>query len=720
MFREGDTIFDRYELLRRLGQGGQGAVFEAADTRTGERVALKCARLAGDAGDITRRQFEREGELLRSLDHPGLPKVFDLSVDHDLCALAMEYIEGEDLAAARARRGRPFDLREAVAWADRLLEILEYLHGQSPPVLHRDIKPANIKVLPGGRVVLLDFGLARVTRTGHGVTTNSVVGYTETFAPFEQTQGEPVGPDGDLYSLGATVYWMLAPEPAPNAASRVFALAVGRPDPIRGLEDVAPGVPGFVAGAVHRALAISPDERFHAAREMRDALAGVAVEEPDETTRVRRRRVTVAVPAAPSEMLETLEPSETRPAAEPRSRRRVPWWTAAIVALLAAGAGLGLVVYFGGLGTDQLAPPAVEPPPPEPQPPATVPAPESFSVEMTGEVRSRKGIRMRLSRSGRAVAGSFVWVDRAGVGDFAERLVEGTVESDGSATLTEYEGGWGAPRRATGSFVGSLTADPETGALAFAGIWSPPAGDQATTFSLRERVLGLPAGARLVARRSERQGRKPAYRVEASYPELEGSPAAAAFAEAVEGVVASRVEEWIGDVEDDERDEESRLRVRYEVTHGGQDLVSVRFYSESYLGADDGLFFDEEASRENAFDGVTFDLRAGREVSLDELFRPGAPYRERLAAIVREALRGRGLETWDEELAVEPFEAWNLVPGGILLSFPPDRIAPASAGVVTVLVEHERVADLYREGSPAARVRSAPDRTAAGRPGSSL
>ena len=136
----------------------------------------------------------------------------------------MEFIEGSDLSELLKRRKVPFPLAEVLRWADELLDALDYLHTQDPPVVHRDIKPPNIKLTPRGSVVLLDFGLAKglPSQTDAG-TASSIFGYSLSFAPLEQMQGSGTDTRSDLYSFAATLYHLLTGVRPPDALTRAGA-----------------------------------------------------------------------------------------------------------------------------------------------------------------------------------------------------------------------------------------------------------------------------------------------------------------------------------------------------------------------------------------------------------------------------------------------------------------------------------------------------------------
>src|SRR5207248_1342599 len=133
----------------------------------------------------------------------------------------MQFVEGPDVEEMRREReGGSFPAAQVLAWADQLLDALDYLHTQTPPVIHRDIKPQNLKLGARGQVILLDFGLAKGYSTQTTPLAASVVGYTPAYAPLEQIQGAGTDARSDLYSLAATLYHLLTGATPPNALAR--------------------------------------------------------------------------------------------------------------------------------------------------------------------------------------------------------------------------------------------------------------------------------------------------------------------------------------------------------------------------------------------------------------------------------------------------------------------------------------------------------------------
>lgn len=295
MLALGTILQNRYRILRQLGQGGMGTVYEATDERFDSQVALKETHFTEE---VLRKQFEREARLLNKLRHPAMTRVIDYFSEAGGQFLVMDYVHGEDLGAALERnKGRPFPLDEVLSWGDQLLDALDYIHSQTPPIIHRDIKPHNLKLTERNQIILLDFGLAKGSVGGMTTvaTTRSVLGYSLSYAPLEQilkveehwiellsvTNAEQVekilkrGTDqrSDLYSLAATLLHLMTGKAPPNAPTRALSVWTGRPDSLQSAFNY--GIPAAIAEVLTRAMTITLDERFTNAAEMRKALREV-------------------------------------------------------------------------------------------------------------------------------------------------------------------------------------------------------------------------------------------------------------------------------------------------------------------------------------------------------------------------------------------------------------------------------------------------------------
>src|SRR5499426_660885 len=256
-----ETILQaRYRVVRQLGQGGMGAVYEALDQRLDTVVALKETFFAEER---LRKQFEREARILARLHHPALPRVSDHFSEGDGQFLVMQYIPGDDLAEMMTRKRAPFPADQVLTWADQLLDALDYLHTQDPQIVHRDIKPQNLKLTSRGQIILLDFGLAKgqAGEISRVTTAASIFGYTPNYAPLEQIQGLGTDSRSDLYSLAATLYHLMTGVKPPDALTRAAALVNSQADPLQPANEANQLVAPEISDVLLKAMAQNRDQR---------------------------------------------------------------------------------------------------------------------------------------------------------------------------------------------------------------------------------------------------------------------------------------------------------------------------------------------------------------------------------------------------------------------------------------------------------------------------
>src|SRR5436305_485314 len=269
-----DTILQsRYRILRHLGNGGMGAVYQAVDLRLGHTVALKQTLTA----DVELwKQFEQEARLLAQLNHPVLPRVTDYFTEGNRAFFVMQFVEGVDLAEIIAQQPGPFPQEAVIAWADQLLDALIYLHSHERQIIHRDIKPHNLKVTPTGQIALLDFGLAKSGGSNsHVESCRSVFGYTPRYAPLEQIQDLGTSPRSDIYALGATLYHLLTGIKPPDALTRAAALANSKRDPLTSGNELQSIVGPELSAVLNKAMALNANDRYENAALFREALKRV-------------------------------------------------------------------------------------------------------------------------------------------------------------------------------------------------------------------------------------------------------------------------------------------------------------------------------------------------------------------------------------------------------------------------------------------------------------
>ncbi|HEX8846421.1 MAG TPA: protein kinase [Pyrinomonadaceae bacterium] len=303
MIQPGTLLQNRYRVSEQIGKGGMGEVYLATDERFQSTVAVKRTYYGEDDQEM-HKAFKREARLLNHLRHNALPKVSDHFSEDGSQFLVMEFIEGTDLGELLTRRKAPFPPSDVLRWADELLDALEYLHTFDPPVVHRDIKPPNIKLTPRGKVVLLDFGLAKGTPAQTtAAAASSVYGFSLNFAPLEQMQGSGTDQRSDLYSLAATLYSLLTGIRPPDAVARASATIKEQPDPLRPAHLVQAQVPAAVGQILQRAMSQNPALRYASAAEMRAALRLAArdVAAREKKPKAAAAEVTPHGDAAPAE-----------------------------------------------------------------------------------------------------------------------------------------------------------------------------------------------------------------------------------------------------------------------------------------------------------------------------------------------------------------------------------------------------------------------------------
>ncbi|BCS32378.1 hypothetical protein TBR22_A15880 [Luteitalea sp. TBR-22] len=276
-----------YQVVAKLGEGGMGQVYRATDTRLKRQVAIKIlpAAVAADRERLAR--FQREAEVLASLNHPNIAAIYGLEESDGLTALVMELVEGEDLSQ-RITRGA-IALDEALPIARQIAEALEAAHEQG--IIHRDLKPANIKVRPDGTVKVLDFGLAKAlategasatagvsasmspTMTSPAMTQMGMILGTAAYMAPEQARGKAVDRRADIWAFGVVLYEMLTGRRAFDGEDTTEVLgAVVRLEPP--WDALPPTVPARVSQALRLCLRKDPKQRVGDIRDVRLALEG--------------------------------------------------------------------------------------------------------------------------------------------------------------------------------------------------------------------------------------------------------------------------------------------------------------------------------------------------------------------------------------------------------------------------------------------------------------
>ncbi len=262
----GITLVKRYHIQDVIGVGGMGSVYRARDLHFPNVTKLVAVKeMINMAPDPLVRQtivknFEREANLLATLDHPSIPRIYDYFTEADRSYLVLEFVHGKDLEAIINDTSGFLTEEQVLTWSIQLCDVLSFLHSHKPdPIIFRDMKPSNIMVNSNGDVILVDFGIARTFQSGQKGT---MIG-TEGYSPPEQYRGDAT-PAADLYALGATIHHSLTRrdprlEPPFSFAER----------PVRKINSkVSPEL----EAVINTALAYTPTDRFPNAEAMKSAL----------------------------------------------------------------------------------------------------------------------------------------------------------------------------------------------------------------------------------------------------------------------------------------------------------------------------------------------------------------------------------------------------------------------------------------------------------------
>lgn len=203
----GAVIDGKYEILRKIGQGGMSVVYLAMDTHLNKQWAVKEIRKKGNGKDdvVIVNSLLAEANMMKKLDHPSLPRIVDIIDNGETIFVVMDYIEGESLDKILLEYG-PQPEKLVIAWAKQLCDVLSYLHSQKPPIIYRDMKPANIMLKPEGNIKIIDFGIAREYKE-QSLADTTVLG-TKGYAPPEQYSGQ-TDARSDIFALGMTMHHLL-------------------------------------------------------------------------------------------------------------------------------------------------------------------------------------------------------------------------------------------------------------------------------------------------------------------------------------------------------------------------------------------------------------------------------------------------------------------------------------------------------------------------------
>ncbi|MGD9232185.1 MAG: serine/threonine-protein kinase, partial [Desulfobacterales bacterium] len=282
--------YGRYQIVKELGKGSMGVVYQAHDPQIDRLVALKVLREDRVGGEDFVLRFLKEAKAIGRLSHPNIVTVYDVGRDHGTIYIAMEYLEGKPFNDV-IRNGQ-MSLEQNVDIGLQVARTLNYAHSKG--IVHRDIKPSNIILSADGQVKLTDFGIARIEDSDAAQQTQAgdILG-TPTYMSPEQVIGKSVDGRSDLYSLGVLLYELTVGR-RPFLGNNIATIfrAITHDDPVAPSQ-IDPSIPKGLSDIIIKALSKNPDERFQTGAAMCDALekcieSKELIEPPQEKIRERR------------------------------------------------------------------------------------------------------------------------------------------------------------------------------------------------------------------------------------------------------------------------------------------------------------------------------------------------------------------------------------------------------------------------------------------------
>jgi len=368
---EHPLVIGDYVILESIAVGGMGHVYKARHRLMKRLVAIKVLpRSATDNGRLAHR-FGREVEVAAKLTHPNIVTAYDAGMHEGACYLVMEYVDGPDLSTLLQRRG-PLPVAKAVNCIVQVARGLAYAHDSG--VIHRDIKPGNLLVDAAGTIKILDMGLARLedadALAGRPAMSGKMMGTVQYVAPEQAVNAHAADRRADIYSLGCTLYRLLANRVPFEAETAMQTILAHREQPVPKLADRVADVPDGLQDVLDRMMAKDPDRRYQSAEEVMadlqavvpDAANHLLTPEQADTPTARQAALSAAsqkglaaaatLPTAGGYRTETTGPDEpTRPfpPVSPRPLwRRPSVLAAAVVAALLVAAGVWIVLCTMG------------------------------------------------------------------------------------------------------------------------------------------------------------------------------------------------------------------------------------------------------------------------------------------------------------------------------------------------------------------------------------
>ena len=267
--------YGRYKIVKELGKGSMGVVYQAHDPQIDRLVVLKVLRQDRLTSEDFIHRFLKEAKAIGRLSHPNIVTVYDIGRDHETIYIAMEFLEGDSLS--KVIKEKRLEMREIVNLGVQVAETLDYAHHRG--IIHRDVKPSNILVKPSGQIILTDFGIAHIEDPSASFKTQDgeILGTPAYMSP-EQVKGQPVDGRSDLFSLGIILYELttgMRPFGGENLTAIFNSITQNNPtDPAK----INPGIPKSLSQIIMKCLEKMPDKRFETGKALAEALKSCLLE----------------------------------------------------------------------------------------------------------------------------------------------------------------------------------------------------------------------------------------------------------------------------------------------------------------------------------------------------------------------------------------------------------------------------------------------------------
>lgn len=265
----GKKLDGRYLLEELVGEGGMANVYRAMDLKEQRTVAVKILKEECTESEEMVRRFKNESKAISILNHPGIVKVYDVSVTDKIQYMVMEYVDGITLKEYLSLRGGPLTWKEALHFITQVLEALSHAHSKG--VVHRDVKPQNIMLQSNGQVKLMDFGIARFSQAENYALGDKAIGSVHYISP-EQAKGMPTDATTDIYSVGVMMYEMLSGK-LPFESNSAVSVAIKQiSDEAVPLSKLMPDLPTGLSEICCKAMAKDHRDRYQSAPAMLEAI----------------------------------------------------------------------------------------------------------------------------------------------------------------------------------------------------------------------------------------------------------------------------------------------------------------------------------------------------------------------------------------------------------------------------------------------------------------